>query len=462
MPNAPAWLAPALAYLPEWLSHQMRISEQPGVVFALAHRGTVLHESAFGHANLATGEKLTPRHRFRVASHSKSFTAAAMLRLREQGRLKLDDAAGQYVDGLHPAIAAATISQLLSHTAGILRDGPDSEYWAGRKEFLDAGQLRAELTLPPPIDANTRFKYSNHGFGLAGLVIEAVTGEPYTSWVAREIVARAGLEETAPDVPLPSGKLASGHSSKTLLGRRVIFPGDQSTHALASATGFISTAADLTRFYAQLAPTARSRLLSPSSRREMTRPQWRDAYNPVERAYGLGTIHGAHGEPHGDWAWWGHSGGFQGYITQTAHVPAHDLTLSMLTNAVDGWSHLWLDGALSILKRFASEGAPAASVADWSGRWWSGWGAIDLVPMGRKILAASPALAQPFQKVPELTPTGPDTARITLAGGFASHGEPVSRRRDKRGRVTSVQLASGTFLSEAAAAKDLAVRYGEK
>jgi CubicO group peptidase (beta-lactamase class C family) len=460
MPNAPAWLAPALAYLPEWLGHQMRVSEQPGVVLAVAHRGVLLHESAFGHANLATGEALTPRHRFRVASHSKSFTAAAMLRLREQGRVKLDDAAGQYVQGLHPQVAAATIGQLLSHSAGILRDGPDSDYWAGRREFLNDAELRAELTLPPAIDANTRFKYSNHGFGLAGLVIEAITGEPYKTWVAREIVARAGLEETVPDVPLTAGRLAHGHSTRALLGRRVVFAGDQSTHALASATGFVSTAADLVRFFSQLAPTARSRLLSPASRREMTRPQWRDAYNPVERAYGLGTIHGAHGESHGEWAWWGHSGGFQGYITQTAHVPAHDLTLSVLTNALDGWAHLWLDGALSILKRFAAEGPPAKSLAGWSGRWWSGWGAVDLVPMGRKVLAAAPALAQPFQKVPELTPTGPDSATITLAGGFASHGEPVTRQRDRRGRPTALRLAGGTLLPEAAAMKDMEARYG--
>lgn len=458
MPNAPAWLAPALAYLPQWLAHQMRLSEQPGCVIAVAHRGEILLDEAFGHADIATGEKLTPRHRFRVASHSKSFTAAAMLRLREQGKVKLDDEAGQYVSGLHPEIARATLSQLLSHTAGILRDGPDSQYWAGRAEFLDEAKLRAELTLPPPIDANTRFKYSNHGFGLAGLVIEAVSGRPYNEFVAREIVARADLAETTPDVPLQAGaKLASGHSSKALLGRRLIFPGDQSTHALASATGFVSTAADLVRFFSQLDPAARSRLLTPASRREMTRPQWRDAYNALERSYGLGTIHGKHE----DWSWWGHSGGFQGYITQTAHLPAQGLTISVLTNAVDGWAHTWLDGALSILRRFATEGAPAKPVADWTGRWWSSWGAMDLVPMGKKVLAAAPGLAQPFQKVPELSVTGPDSATITLAGGFASHGEPVARKRDKRGRITAIQLASGQFLPEAAAAKDLETRYGE-
>ncbi len=452
----PAWLAPALAYIPEWLAYQMRVTEQPGVAVAIAHRGNLLLNTALGHANSKTGEKLTPSHRFRVASHSKSFTSAAILKLREQGRLKLDDTAGQYVAGLHPDIAVATISQLLSHTAGIFRDGLDSAYWTGRIEFADEAKIREDLTLPPAIDPNTRFKYSNHGFALAGLVIEAITGEPYNTWVQREIVLPAGLTHTTPDVPLPAkAKLASGHSNKVLLGRRVIFPGTQSTHALASATGFVSTAADLATFFAQLAPNAKTSILSKASRREMTRPQWKDAYSALDRAYGLGTIHGAHD----DWAWWGHSGGFQGYITQTAHVPSQDLTLSVLTNAVDGLAHAWLDGALSILKRFALEGPPTETTQDWTGRWWSTWGATDLVAMGNKVLVAAPALFQPFLKVPELTVTAPDEASITLAGGFASHGEPVRRLRNKSGKITAVHIASGTAYPEAAMAKDLTTRY---
>jgi CubicO group peptidase (beta-lactamase class C family) len=456
MPKPTAWLAPALAYIPQWLSHQMRLSEQPGVAIAIAQAGKIVLDTAFGHANLATGEKLTPRHRFRVASHSKSFTAAAILKLREQGHLKLDDTAGQYVSGLHPDIAAATISQLLSHTAGIFRDGLDSDYWSGHIPFADATKIREDLALSPTIDPNTRFKYSNHGFALAGLVIEAITAEPYNIWVQREIVAKAGLRETTPDVPLSAkAKLAAGHSNKALLGRRVTFPGTQSTHALAAATGFVSTAADLAKFFAQLAPTAPKSVLSPASRHEMTRPQWQDAYSALGRSYGLGTTHGTHD----GWAWWGHSGGFQGYITQTTHVPAQDLTISVLTNAVDGLAHPWLDGALSILKRFALEGPPSKTTADWTGRWWSAWGAVDLVPMGNKVLVAAPGLATPFLKVPELTVTTPDEARITEASAFNAYGEPVRRLRSKSGKLTAIRIASGTAYPEAAVAKDMAARY---
>ncbi len=456
MSNPPAWLDPAIVYIPRWLGYQMRLSGQPGCAIAIAHGDTIVHESAYGSADLGTGQKLTPRHRFRVASHSKSFTAAAIMKLREQGRLKLDDTAGHYVQGLHPEIAAATLTQLLSHTAGIFRDGTDCGYWACRAPFSDEASIRADLTLPPAIDANTRLKYSNHGFALAGLVIEAITGEPYGVWMQREIVKPAGLTETTPDVPLPSrAKLARGHGSKALLDRRVVLPGEQSTYALAAATGFVSTAADLARWFAQLAPGAPTSILSVASRREMTRPQWRDPYSPLDRTYGLGTISGAFE----GWDWFGHSGGFPGYITQTASILSQGITVSVLTNAADGWSHQWLEGMVHILKRFEQAGAPAPDVADWSGRWWSVWGANDFVPVGNRVLVAAPGLLRPMLKVPEIELTGSDEGRIVTSGAFGSYGEPVRRIRQKSGKVASVRFAGMTLLTEAALAKELTEKY---
>ena len=72
------WLGGALDYVPRWLDFQMRMSQQPGCIIAIAHRDRIVLERAYGHANLETREALTPRHRFRVASHSKSFTAAGV------------------------------------------------------------------------------------------------------------------------------------------------------------------------------------------------------------------------------------------------------------------------------------------------------------------------------------------------------------------------------------------------
>jgi CubicO group peptidase (beta-lactamase class C family) len=131
------WLQSAIGYIANWIEFQLRVSQQPGCIVAIAHRGKVVAEHAFGLANIATGEKLTPRHRFRIASHSKSFTAAGIMKLREQRKLRLDDPVGQYVKGLHPRIAETTIAQILSHSAGLTRDGANSGQFADRRSFLN-------------------------------------------------------------------------------------------------------------------------------------------------------------------------------------------------------------------------------------------------------------------------------------------------------------------------------------
>jgi len=91
------WLKPALDYIPQWLEYQLRETEQPGCVIAVVHKGQIVLERAFGYADLLGRAPLTPGHRFRVASHSKSFTAAGIMKLREQGKLGLDDRVGRHV-----------------------------------------------------------------------------------------------------------------------------------------------------------------------------------------------------------------------------------------------------------------------------------------------------------------------------------------------------------------------------
>ena len=468
-------LAAALAYIPQWIAHQMRLAGQPGCSFAVAHHGTLVAEFALGHSG--DGHALTPRHRFRVASHSKTFTAAAVLRLRELGRWQLDDAVGRYVPGLHKQVAAATLAQLLSHSAGLVRDGADAAQWSDRAPFLDEAALRADLAGSPAVTPNTRLKYSNHGYGLLGLAIAAVAGEPYTDWVAREIVAASGLNETTPDMApgvlpdvLPdvaikrAGKtppFAQGHSAAWPLGHRVVIPGDNPTHALAAATGFVSTASDLVKFFSSLVPEAPHSVLSPASRREMLRRQCRDAHSSIERWYGLGTISGPTAGAGSDWDSFGHTGGFQGTLSRTVCLPQQGLCLSALSNAADGQAGQWVDGAVQIIRAYLQHGAPTARTAAWAGRWWSLWGAFDLLPMRNRVLVAQPSLANPLLDATQIEPNTrqPGLGRITLASGFASHGESARLELNAAGRATAVWLAATRLQSEPQAAKELAARY---
>jgi CubicO group peptidase (beta-lactamase class C family) len=451
------WLPAALDYIPRWLEFQMESSQQPGCMIAVAHHGNVVLERAFGSANLKTGEELTSRHRFRVASHSKTFTAAGIMLLREQGKLKLDDTAGQFVKGLHPAVARATIAQLLSHTAGLVRDGDDAGQFLDRRPYRSQEELREAFKQPPVIDPNSRMKYSNHGYGLLGMIIEAITGEPYRDWIACTVIAPAGLTETTPDTPLKRGTpFARGHTGRILTGNRHVIPGDNPTNALTAAAGFVSTAADIASYFSQLSPTARASFLSVASRREMSRRHWRNPHTTPEQHYGLGTICGTLN----GWDWFGHSGGFQGYISRTCVYPAQGLTVTVLTNAVDGWAHPWLDGIVSIMQAFARHGAPERKVRDWTGRFWTLWGAIDLVPMGNKVFTAIPGLINPMMDAGELEITSRTTGRIALAPGFSSHGEPVSCVRTKSGKITELRLAGSRLFPAAKVAKEIETRYG--
>jgi CubicO group peptidase (beta-lactamase class C family) len=434
----------------------MRGSLQPGCAIAIAYKGKLVLERAYGFANAVTGVELTPRHRFRVASHSKSFTSAGIFKLREAGKLKLDDRAGEHVKGLHGEVARATIAQLLSHSAGIIRDGSDSGQWTDRRPFLNDEELRKELAAAPVLQTSARFKYSNHGYGLIGLIMESITGQPYARWIRENVVAAAGLTETTPDMPLPRGaKLAAGHSSRLPLGRRVAVPGRNPTNALAPATGFISTAGDLAKFFAQLDPAAKKSFLTAESRREMVRRQWRDLHASLERYYGLGTMSGTTG----GWEHVGHSGGFQGFVTRSGALLGRDLAISVLTNAGDGWSGFWFESIINILATFAKNGAPSARTRSWAGRWWSLWGGTDLVPMGDKVIGAAPGLFNPFMDASEIALTGRDTGKITLANGYASHGEPVRRVRNRSGRVVELWISGNKLLPEAKVAAEMQKRY---
>jgi CubicO group peptidase (beta-lactamase class C family) len=438
-------LRAAIDYIASWIGFQLRAYDQPGCAIAIALKDRVMLEQAFGVADLSTGEKLTPRHRFRVASHSKSFTAAGVMKLREQGRLKLDDAIGDYVAGLNRKTARATIGQVLSHSAGVIRDGRGIGQFDGRRPYLTAGELLADLATDPIIEANSRFKYSNHGFALLGLLIEGIAGVPYAAWIKREIVDAVGLKETTPDMPIPNGApLARGHSTKLLLGERMIFPRDYSENAIAPAGGFVATAGDLCRYFAQLAPGAKRSVLSAASRRGMTRQHRRNAHTAAEEYYGLGIISGTLG----GWSWFGHGGGLPGYISRTAVLPEQELTISVLTNASNGWAGPWVDGSIHILREFAKRGPPTRRVRDPG----------DYIPMGNRVILADPQLWNPFLNATEIEVTGRDKGRVSLDNGYGHMGESVSLVRGKGGKVVEIDFAGYKVLPEEKIAAEMRAR----
>jgi D-alanyl-D-alanine carboxypeptidase len=158
------------------------------------------------------------------------------------------------------------------------------------------------------------------------------------------------------------------------------------------------------------------------------------------------------------WNYFGHLGRFQGSSTRTAVLPGVGLAISVLTNATDGPAAQWLDGIVHILRRF-HDNAPTSESANWNGRWWTLWGAVDFVAVGNRIEVFSPALYPPFSEASEVTLTSPDRGVVTRGPGTDRFGEPVRRILDRNGAVNEIWIGGLRHLTEEALKSEILMRY---
>jgi len=421
--------AAAAPYLESWLEHQRRRSRVPGVQAAVRVGDRLVLDAALGIADVTTGEPLTTGHLFRIASHSKTFTATAVLQLVEAGRLRLDDPIAAFVPALAgSALAGVTVRELLGHQGGVVRDGRDNDHWQLLHPFPDeAGLTGIAVTDGAVLERNEHFKYSNIGYSLLGLAIEAVTGTSYGEHVQAAVVDPLGLTDTGPEWdPARAAEHAAGHTG-LLDGddARLTIP-HVDTRAMAAATGFFSTARDLTSYGAAHFP-GDTTLLSDGSKRLMRRRESEiRAHGNDPRYYGLGLDLRTVGERE----LIGHSGGYPGHITRTWIDPEAQLVVSVLTNAIDGPADALARGLLALLDLAlaAPEDAgrpPAADLQRFTGRFANLWGVTDVALLGGRLVLLHPSAPEPAEEYSELTVEDADTLRLETMAGFGSAGETV-------------------------------------
>ena len=447
MPLQRAVVADAVAYAGEWLAYLQKSLHIPGLVVAVRHEDDVVLSRAYGAADVERRQTMRTDHIFRIASHSKTFTATAVMLLAERGALSLDDRLSRWLVWLDDGPGgpgAIRIRHLLSHSGGVIRDGLDAGWWDLRLPFHDAESLQAAVRSEPPVySASERFKYSNIGYSLLGAVIEAASGTPYNEFVRAEICDRLGLRSTGPEPDdSVTDRLATGYSSRRFGQERVPFP-RLDTRAMSAATGFYSTAEDLCR-YGAAHFMGNEELLSDESKREMQHEAWR-VEGPETRHYALGFNVAEVGGRRTI----GHGGGFPGFITYTCIDPVDRLVVSVLTNAIDGPAQTLATGILKLINRAteASTATADSAVLDrYTGRFFSLWSVLDILRLGRDLYAVDPEMLDPTLDVTELELVDELTLRITKASGYASPGERVAFEFDGQGRASAVQFAGGRFL----------------
>jgi CubicO group peptidase (beta-lactamase class C family) len=440
----------ACAYFDTWLAYRRRLDRIPGIQAAVLHDGEVVLETAHGVADVAAGTALTTADRFRIASHSKTFTATAVVRLAEQGVLRLDDTIGQWLADLATAdIAGATLRELLAHGGGLVRDGRDGDHWQLVRPFPDAATLlRIAVDDGAVLARNERFKYSNIGFSLLGAIIEAATGEPYADHVRAALLDPLGLAATTPDIaPDAAGDVAghaTGDTSLSYAAERI--PIDHiATGAMAAATGFSSTAGDVVR-WAAAHFMGDERILSDDAKRAMQHTQW-DVAASGEYALGFQVA------DLGGRRVLGHGGGFPGFITHTWFDPVDRLAVSVLTNTIDGAAQTAATLAVRLIG-LAQEGLDGAasgegpSVADpsrFTGRFTTLWGSFDVVALGGRLYGLAPSVDDPLPARQGLVVVDDDTLRMVDGPGYGSSGEPMAYERDHDGTVVAVRGGSGSI-----------------
>lgn len=444
----------SLEFIKSWLEFRYDRAEVPGYVVAVAYKGEVLMNKAYGYADLEKKTKLTPQHIFRIASHSKTFTGTALMQLVENEKLRLEDYTINYLPWLKEhkdkRWNKVTVRQLLSHSAGVIRDGLNADYWQLDRPFPNEEELKKEiLKAELVIDTNTKLKYSNYGYSLLGMIVEKVSNQHYNDYVTEHIVKPLGLANTGPEyTPDINGKIVTGYTRRDVNKTRL--PISQvDTRAMASATGFYSNAEDLCKYFtAQFVGSGK--LLDDESKKEMQRVQWhvKPRGKDNHEDYGLG-IEVVFADKHRTI---GHGGGFPGHITKSMADPKDELVVIVLTNCIDGPASWIAKSIYSIIDHYQKntpEDKPKHDLRKLEGRYMNLWAIADIIVTGDKIVSVYPDSWEPMSNPEELEYVDDSTLKVTDTSSFDSEDELV-RFSFKDGKVESVNYNGSSMWPESA------------
>ena len=195
---------------------QFEKSHFPGLAYGIVVGGHLVHSNAFGFSNVSSKSSVTSQTGFRIASMTKSFTALSILKLRDEGKLGLEDLASKYIPEMGKVryltqdSQPITIKHLLTMSAGFPEDNP----W-GDRQLADTDEELLQLINEGISYANAPglvFEYSNLGFAMLGKIVSTVSGKPYQQYITENILLPLKMNETRWEfTQVPKEKLALGY-----------------------------------------------------------------------------------------------------------------------------------------------------------------------------------------------------------------------------------------------------------
>lgn len=376
----------------------------PGYSFGIVLDGKLVYTTSGGYSNLGNKTPATTASMFRIASMSKSFTAMAIVKLRDEGKLHLDDAVSKYIpelknQGLTSDAAPITIRDLLTHSAGFPEDNPwgDRQLEKTSQEFLAFIKKGIHFSTATGLS----YEYSNVGFTMLGYIIEKVTGKNYGAYIKENIWKPLNMEASWEFSSIDDAKLAYGYrwinnnwTEEPLLHDGIYGAMGGMITSVASFSKYVSLHLDAwpPRNNTETGPVKRSSI------REMHQPSRFIGLNanykyPSGRAcattaaygYGLSWLKDCSGRTS-----IAHSGGLPGFGSNWRILPEYGLGVILLANVTYAPTALFNTMVIDTLLRM---------------------GTVDLQP---RILPASSILKNAQAKLTELLPSWKNAAASNL------------------------------------------------
>ena len=365
-PDRRAKLAAAFPEIERIFEQYQKERRIPGLVFGVVIDGELALVKAYGLRDRDSKDPVTADTAFRIASMTKSFTALAILKLRDEGKLSLEDPVSKYIPELarwkYPTADTVPlrVRQLLTHGAGFPEDNP----WGDQQ----LGESEAQMTkwiakgLPFSTAPDTEYEYSNYGFAMLGRIVAAASGRPYREYLESEILKPLGMTNSSLEPSaLPGSSRAVGYR---LTGDVYSVEPSLAHGAFGAMGGLVTTANDMAKYVAfQLSAwpprdDAEAGPVKRSSVREMQHP-WR----PSSFSAGRGPD-GSYRASSGSYGYGlavsrdcrfdriiGHGGGLPGFGSYMMWLPEEGVGLFAMANLTYQGPRVPQDQALEALRK---------------------------------------------------------------------------------------------------------------
>jgi CubicO group peptidase (beta-lactamase class C family) len=449
-----------LGLLSTWIEEQISYYRIPGLAIGIVDDQDLLWARGFGYADVEKKIPMSAETLCRVASITKTFTATAVMQLRDQGRLRLDDPISKHLAWFKminrfPNAQPITIENLLTHSAGLPGEAA-FPYWTDHvfptREQMIAALPKQELLQEPW----AAYRYSNLGLALAGEIVAAASGEPYAAYVRTHILEP--LHMTSSSVVLPEAhrnRLAVSYDRLRPDGTRLVldFPDCKALIPAANISSCVNDLAKYLAFHMRYSDQSASAVLHGSTLKEMQRVHWLNADWSSGWGLGFGV------RKRGERTMVGHSGWVAGYKSHITFCPKEKIGVIVLMNCADGnpttFSYRAYDLlAPLILKHRPVVAAPAkADLLAWQkylGAYQdlTGWEARVMILADKLVLyeASYPPADNPEEGVIDLVPEAEHVFRMSGRNG---NNETVRFILDASGRVQRMYKGENYYLPKA-------------